>query len=96
MSATPGVAILTPEQLHDLVADAVAEALAGLTERAPEPDLVPPAEMARRLGISRTSLHRLRVAGAPVVRVGDVHRYRPADVISWLQSRDSQKQEKNP
>lgn len=56
---------------------------------APEPELVDGAEMCRRIGVSRTSLHRLRVAGAPAVRVGDTYRYRPGAVVAWLEQREA-------
>lgn len=83
---TEPLALLTATQLRELVADAVAGALASFEAgRAPEPDLVSSVEMARRLCVSRTKLHRLRLAGCPAVRVGDTYRYRPSTVLAWLE-----------
>ena len=84
----PTFVVATPEQLQELVRDAVATALDELTPaREREPDLVDGAEMARRLSVSRTTLHRLRVAGMPAIPVGDTFRYKPAAVLTWLETR---------
>jgi hypothetical protein len=79
---------MTASQLRTLVANAVVEALAEYEAgRTPPPELLNGADMARALGISRTSLHRLRVQGCPAVRIGDGFRYRPRAVLAWLEHR---------
>jgi hypothetical protein len=85
------VALLTEEQLAELLEQAAergaAKALA--LRNVPPPDLVSGAEMCRRLGVSRSTLHRFRQQGAPAVPVGDVYRYRAERVIEWLETRQS-------
>lgn len=90
MSA-PAVAVLTAEQVAAIVRQQVDEALAEqVAERPPTPELVDAATMCRLIMVSRTTLHRLRVAGMPAIRVGDTYRYRPSAVVAWLESeRDS-------
>jgi hypothetical protein len=60
-------------------------------ERAPVaasgPLLVSGAQLGRLLGCSRTQVHRLRLEGAPAVRLGDVFKYEPAAVLTWLRDR---------
>lgn len=84
------VVTLSRAELRSLVAEAVADALAELAPPKDEPLTLSGVEMARRLGISRSAMHRLRVDhGCPAVRVGDFYRYRPAAVVAWLESRES-------
>jgi hypothetical protein len=94
MSAPPAVVVVSVEQLQELVREAVASSLEDFgAARSVEPDLVDGAEMARRLSVSRTTLHRLRVAGMPAIPVGDTFRYRPSAVVAWLESRAAQTSE---
>jgi hypothetical protein len=87
-TASTDLVIVPRAELRELIASAVAEALSEHHHAAaPAPDLVPGADMARRIGVSRTTMHRLRVAGCPAVRVGDTWRYAPADVVAWLRAR---------
>lgn len=81
--------LTTRAQLAELVREAVAQAFAEPSTRPMERDVVGPIEMARRLDISRTTLHRMRVAGCPAVRLGDVFKFEPAAVLEWLKSRGS-------
>lgn len=81
-----GLVVLTAEQVTRLAYDAAAAALAEFAaDRAPAPELVDGVAMARLISVSRATLHRLRVAGAPAIPVGDTFRYRPAAVIGWLE-----------
>ena len=85
---TAGVIVTTPEALRELVRDAVADALAEAAPAAKdEALLVSGGEMARLLGVSRTTMHRLRLEGCPAVRLGDTYRYSTARVMSWLEAR---------
>lgn len=77
---------LTAGQLRALIEDALA---GGLMERegdAPRTELLSGSELAALLGISRTSVHRLRVRGMPCVPILDTFRFRPAECLAWLQS----------
>lgn len=63
-------------------------------DRAPVPALTGPmlvsgAELGRLLGCSRTQVHRLRLEGAPAVRLGDVYKFEPAAVLAWLRERSA-------
>lgn len=87
--ATPLV-MLTVTQLERIVQGAVLDALDKHEQgRAPTPELVSGATMAKKLGVSRTKMHRLREEGCPSVRVGDVFKFQPAKVMSWLEARDA-------
>lgn len=71
----------------DRLADAVAQRLADRLPPAPptDTDLVDGPEMARRLRISQSMLHRMRAAGkVPCVRIGRRVLYRFDDVIAAL------------
>ncbi len=80
---------LTTAQLHEVVRQAVAAALAmhhPMTP-SPEPMTVSGAEMAARIGISRSTMHELRARdGCPAVRIGDHHRFEPEVVMAWLRA----------
>ena len=91
VASPASVVLLTPEQLERLL-ERAAETGAALAleavKSAPAPGLVPASAMCARLGISRTSLHRLRAdQGCPCVRVGDTFRYSPVEVEAWLRAR---------
>lgn len=76
---------LTRAELRELVTEAVISALAEFKAgEQPVPDLLTGAQMAAKLGISRTSLHRLRVDGCPAVQVGDVYKFEPSAVMAHL------------
>ena len=88
VSTDEPLVMMTRTQLSELVTDAVISALAEFESgKAPPVELVSGVEMARLIGISRTSMHRLRVDGCPAIAVGDTHRFRPRDVLTWLQVR---------
>lgn len=73
------------EALARRVADRVFEAISEFEAGKPDsPDLLSGPQMAKRLGISRTKLHRLRTEGCPAVKVGDVYKFEPANVLAWL------------
>jgi hypothetical protein len=84
---------LTRRELCELVRVAVADALAELGhDGLDEPLTVSGAEMGRRLGVSRSTMHELRTRdGCPALLVGDHYRYEPAAVMAWLRSRHSAK-----
>lgn len=83
------VVTMTVDALRALVDDAVATALARHdAERLPPTDLVSGQEMARRIDVSRATLHRLRHEGCPAVAIGDGFKYEPAAVVAWLRARN--------
>ena len=76
------------DALIEQVADRVVEKLETVQRsQCVGPEVIGPVEMARRLDISRTTLHRLRVEGCPAVRLGDVYKFEPSAVLAWLKSR---------
>jgi excisionase family DNA binding protein len=83
-----GVIVTTPEQLSAIVRDAVADALA---ERAPSPEptgLLSTPEVARRLGVSRATAHRMANEGLlPFIWCGDSRRFDLAECIATLKQR---------
>lgn len=82
------IIVTTPDTLRNIVTDAVAEALsASTTSHQSEPALLSGAALAAKLGLSRTSVHRLRLAGAPAVRVGDTYKFSAPKVMQWLETR---------
>jgi excisionase family DNA binding protein len=82
------IIVTNPDTLRAIVADAVLEALADhKTGQRPELELVSGSTLAARLGLSRTTVHRLRVDGAPCVRVGETYKFSPAKVMAWLEAR---------
>ena len=86
---TPALVVtLTVDALRELVEQATALALERHdAERLPPADLVSGAEMARRIDVSRATLHRLRHEGCPAVAIGDTFKYSPPDVVAWLRDR---------
>ena len=69
--------------MKNSVIAALAEFKAG---EQPTPDLLTGAQMAAKLGISRTSLHRMRVDGCPAIKVGDVYKFEPCAVMAHLRA----------
>jgi predicted DNA-binding transcriptional regulator AlpA len=73
------------EVLSEVLPAIVAEAIAGCPA---EPEYVDSAAICQKLTISRSTLSRMVLEGAPCLRIGDTRRFRLADVIAWLQSRE--------
>jgi hypothetical protein len=82
------VVMLTVRQLRELMHGA---ALAALEEHRagerPEQATLSGADLAPRLGVSRTRVHHLRQAGMPAIKVGEVYRYELAACLAWLRER---------
>lgn len=78
---------LTAADLRALVVDAVADVLAELAAPSGAPELVDAPTLARRLSVSRSTVHRMRTAGMPAIRMGETFRFRVADCIAWLEAR---------
>jgi hypothetical protein len=83
-----------PDYLEPLIQEVVTRVLAGVTQVIAQhlPDANAPAlldrnGLARALGVSLTSLDRLKHVGMPTVRVLDSPRFDLADVVKWLKSR---------
>lgn len=71
------------------VAASVRAALADLPARPEPPALVPTNGLCEQLGISRSTIDRLRAVGLPTVMIGDAPRFSVAKVIAWLEARGS-------
>jgi hypothetical protein len=78
---------LTVEELRALIRVELDAAREREKPPEPEPALVNAHRMAWILNVSRTTIHRLRLDGCPVVRVGDTYKYEPEAVIAWLKAR---------
>jgi hypothetical protein len=55
----------------------------------PGPDLLTGAQMAAKIGVSRSKLHFLRVAGLPSIKVGDTYKFEPRAVMEYLRAEAS-------
>lgn len=80
------VAMMTVGELCDALVDRVVEVVGD--EKKAEPLTLSGAELAERLGVSRTAVHRLRQQGAPAVKIGDCYRYEVEPFMAWLRERE--------
>lgn len=72
--------IVSPEELRELVAGAVREAM----EQAASPRLLSPSEAAELLGVSERKLRQLRDQGMPHRRLGEqTVRYVATEIMAW-------------
>jgi hypothetical protein len=71
---------MTRDELEELVDRAVSKALA----RGTEPPLVDKQALAQLLDCSPTHVDHLRKKGVPTVMVGNLVRFEPAKVLTWL------------
>ncbi|HEX2871666.1 MAG TPA: helix-turn-helix domain-containing protein [Polyangiaceae bacterium] len=62
-----------------------AEALAELKVTVAAPALLSVQEMAQQLGVSRSKVNAMRLAGCPAVRLGSIFRFSPPAVLAWLE-----------
>lgn len=53
----------------------------------PQPVTLSGAQLAQRLGVSRTTVHRMREDGCPCFRLGDTFRFELEPVLHWLRGR---------
>ena len=88
MSADPLSSALAAA-IEPIVERAVERALGELVARQAAPAVLDRAGLARGLGCSVASIDRLLREGVPHVRLGSDPRFVLADVIRWLQSRES-------
>jgi hypothetical protein len=73
--------MISPEDLKQLVSDAVAEALAAHDGK---PALLDRNALAKALTCSPSHVDNLRKQGLPTVLLGDSPRFILADVLAWL------------
>lgn len=82
------VVTLTVDELREIIREELqAASAAEISGVAPARLLVGGADLGRMLGCSRTQVHRLRLEGAPTVKLGDSYRFEPAAVLAWLKER---------
>jgi hypothetical protein len=83
--------MLTADELDARIQAAMAAALeAHDAGRAPVPEYVSGEEMGHLLGVSRSTIHKMRVHdGCPAVKIADGYRFSPTRVIAWLEARGS-------
>lgn len=85
-----GVVVVPVHELQQMISNAVQEALEAQHEAEQGPLLLLDRRaMARALGVGVDTLDRLRSEGCPEVLVGDMPRFVPGDVLTWLRSRGS-------
>jgi len=70
-------------------AEGAADAISELVPQEPPPALLDRPGLARELGVSPSTVDRLRKEGLPVVMVCESPRFELAAVLSWLRSRRS-------
>lgn len=85
------IIVTTPEQLREIVSEAVASAIqkGGASQEAP-PDILNCEQVATLIGVHPDTVPRLarKKDGLPVFgRVGSHLRFRRADVLHWIASR---------
>jgi excisionase family DNA binding protein len=85
---------LTPDELRDLVREAVAEALEGTTRSASR--LATKADLARELACSVATVDRMTSDGMPFVRVGRTRRFDVEACRAWCGSRSQSRPEPEP
>lgn len=88
----PGALVLTtPEELRELVAEAVRGELAKAVPRAEQGDVMTCEQVAELLGIHVVSVRNLvRLKGLPELgRIGTHRRFSRAAVLAWLDQRRS-------
>jgi excisionase family DNA binding protein len=81
------VVTLTLGELRSALQDAITEAVAELAPTA-GPVLLTGAQLAQTLGVSRATVHRLRVSGCPSIKLGDTFRFELEAVLAWLRTRE--------
>jgi hypothetical protein len=83
LAPAAAVVVVTPEQLAELVRDAVQSALAEQSQDS-GPILLERAGLARALGVGLSSVDRLRREGMPCVFIGDSPRFLASECLTWL------------
>lgn len=81
MSDNSEVIVCTPERLKTIVATAVKDALDTKSQL-----VVDRQTLARRLDCSAAHIDNLRKKGLPTVKVGELIRFDPEAVLSWLRA----------
>lgn len=81
--AAPQLIVATPDQLAELIRDAVAEALAEQSQDVAAA-LLDRNGIARALGVSPSTVDKLRREALPYIMLGDSPRFEPAACIEWL------------
>lgn len=81
------VVVLTISQFRLLIQEAVESVLDDQRASPTEPALLSGSELAARLGISRASVHRLRLEGCPAIKICDSFKFEIAAVLGWLRAR---------
>ena len=85
---TTMLAAIVRDAMRDVVRDELDALRQDVMKRAdaPAPALLDRASLARELGVSTAQVTRLKERGMPWIRVGEVPRYRLADVLQWLRA----------
>jgi len=82
------IVVLSADELHELIRDAVFEQMAEFLEESRKPiPLLDRAGLAQALACSTATVGRLIREGVPCIPLGDSRRFKLDEVVSWLQSR---------
>lgn len=82
------VIVATPDQLAELVREAVRDALEGAQADAVRA-LLDRSGIARALGVGTSTIDRLRRAGMPCLFLGDAPRFELEQCLAWLRAHRS-------
>lgn len=85
-----GTVVLSADELHDLVTNAVREALANTN--ASQPEYLNLAQAAEVLNASQRSVRNwAKDGGLPALRAGTEYRFRRDSVLQWMERRPAPK-----
>lgn len=85
------IVALSGVELSRLVHEAVTSVLHHLErEKTPRAALLSGAQMAARLGISRSKMNALRLEGCPSVKIGNLFKFDEVSVLEWLKERSDE------
>jgi hypothetical protein len=87
VTTTPPLAVLTAEQLRELIATALREAMIEQRPAEVPRGLLDRRGLAAALGVGVDTVDRLRREGCPELTVGDAPRFELAAVLEWIRSR---------
>jgi len=91
MSSHPEVVVLSPAELIQIIRDEIVPELLAASEAShPSPALLSRHHLARELGVSVSTVDRLRSQGMPSVAVIDSRRFHLNDVLEWIKSREEE------
>lgn len=87
----PEVVVLSPSDLIQIIRDEIVPELLAASEAShPSPALLSRHQLAQELGVSVSTVDRLRGQGMPSVAILDARRFDIDDVLEWLKLREEE------